>query len=451
MSSQALTLSDRDFDAYKPEKATSKAFSLPRLELKQRALAWARGVVTRIGALGVALEVYASDEHPSLRNKKRVDCQWVFFERDQAAHDELDRLLDRGRRIADVIDDPSPYTRHAFLALRIDDHGVEVAFAVHPGAEVDVDNLRARLDDDARAAELAAAINALPRELTLGVDRALARPELDRVIATEVTPAQIRATLAQAAAEGAEGAPLWIGWWVDRSVAISHSAIMSEQLADALVALAPIYKLVAWSRDNDLIALDKRFERAEEDRRRAHAEAEAEVTRWRAEQEASRRPQDEPKGRAISLASLFRPSSRWGDLKSTTGGPQRSEGHDTSHGGGSAPPRAAEPPPHVAAEPIDVGRSIKPAPKRHPLDPRGPERSSAPAVIEQGVKVRVLKGPFADKTGTVSELDGKGGARVMLGLLSTRFDLADLEVVVEGRDRPSIQSSHRRPPAKPRG
>ncbi len=441
MSSQALTLSDRDFDAYRPEKATSNAFSLPRLELKQRALAWARGVVTRIGALGVALEVYASDEHPSLRNKKRVDCQWVFFERDQAAHDELDRLLDRGRRIADVIDDPSPYTRHAFLALRIDDHGVEVAFAVHPGAEVDVDNLRARLDDDARAAELAAAINALPRELTLGVDRALARPELDRVIATEVTPAQIRATLAQAAAEGAEcaeGAPLWIGWWVDRSVAISHSAIMSEQLADALVALAPIYKLVAWSRDNDLIALDKRFERAEEDRRRAHAEAEAEVTRWRAEQEASRRPQDEPKGRAISLASLFRPASRWGDLRGAPPGPPKA--------GGSVPARVVEPPappPEAPAEPAK--------PKRHPLDPRGPERSSAPAVIEQGVKVRVLKGPFADKTGTVSELDGKGGARVMLGLLSTRFDLADLEAVVEGRDRPSIQSSHRRPPAKPRG
>src|SRR5690348_14066636 len=130
MSHPPLNLTARDFDAYASEKATSKAYSRPRLELKQRALSWARGVVARLGELGIAVDVHGSDEHPSLRNKKRVDCQWVFFWRDAAAREELDRLLDRGRPIAAVIDDPSPYTRHAFLALRLSESAVEVCFAV---------------------------------------------------------------------------------------------------------------------------------------------------------------------------------------------------------------------------------------------------------------------------------------------------------------------------------
>jgi len=92
--------------------------------------------------------------------------------------------------------------------------------------------------------------------------------------------------------------------------------------------------------------------------------------------------------------------------------------------------------------------------KVHPVTP--PEASTPRAgeatgeragalVIEKGVKVRVLSGPFADKLGVVGELDGRGGARVHLGLLSTRLEVAELEPVVEGRERPALQSSHRRP------
>ena len=145
MSHPSLNLTGRDFDAYLAEKATSNAYSRPRLEVKQRALSWGRGVIERLAKLGIAVDVHGSDEHPSLRNKKRVDCQWVFFWRDHDAREELDRLLEQGRSFSEAIDDPSPYTRHAFLAFRIDAETVEVCFAVHPDAKVDVDNLRARL------------------------------------------------------------------------------------------------------------------------------------------------------------------------------------------------------------------------------------------------------------------------------------------------------------------
>ena len=68
--------------------------------------------------------------------------------------------------------------------------------------------------------------------------------------------------------------------------------------------------------------------------------------------------------------------------------------------------------------------------------------------MDKGAKVRVNSGPFAGKVGVVGELDGRGGARVLLGLLSTRLAVADLSVLAEARDRPPMHSSHRRSPIR---
>jgi len=57
----------------------------------------------------------------------------------------------------------------------------------------------------------------------------------------------------------------------------------------------------------------------------------------------------------------------------------------------------------------------------------------------------VLEGPFSGKVGVVHELDGKGGARVMLGLLAVRLEVKNLTTQVEGRYRPVLSSSHRKP------
>jgi KOW motif len=467
MTLPTLNLSAGDFDAYLNERATSNAYTRPRIEVKQRAMAWGRRVSARLLDLGIAVELHGSDEHPSLRNKKRVDCQWVFFWRDQAAREDLDRLLDQGRRIADAIDDPSPYTRHAFLALRIDARAIEVCFAVHPDAKVDVDNLRARLapgadpgaQDGAErtaapeegatlAAEFTTALRRLPEQFTVGVGPAQqggeAAATLDRVSTHAVDPDRIMDMLARAAAGQL---PLWIGWSVPREVAIEHAAILDEQLEDAIVALAPIYQLVAWSRENDHIALDRRLEGVEEARARTHAEAEAETERWRAERAlATERSREQVRER---LAAGHGPAP--GGLHRPARGPRPSLGTLFS------PRRAA---PSAASARGDDGAD-DPSRQEHPeaTEPALPDQPlaaspapiSAPGAVEKGSRVRVLTGPFADKLGVVSEIDGRGGARVLLGLLSTRLDVVDLEPVVEGRERPALQSSHRRPaPPSPR-
>jgi hypothetical protein len=72
------------------------------------------------------------------------------------------------------------------------------------------------------------------------------------------------------------------------------------------------------------------------------------------------------------------------------------------------------------------------------VDPKAP--------IERGTRVRVLAGPFTGKAGIVQELDGRGGARVMLGLLAARVAVKDLVASTEGRaGRAVLASSHRRP------
>jgi hypothetical protein len=72
------------------------------------------------------------------------------------------------------------------------------------------------------------------------------------------------------------------------------------------------------------------------------------------------------------------------------------------------------------------------------------------AAIERGSRVQVLDGPFLGKLGVVQELDGKGGARVMLGLLAAHLEVKDLAVAAARR--PVLGSSHRRPtiPTKPK-
>ena len=62
----------------------------------------------------------------------------------------------------------------------------------------------------------------------------------------------------------------------------------------------------------------------------------------------------------------------------------------------------------------------------------------------KGSRVQVLSGPFVGREGTVQELDGKGFAKVLLGLLATRVRLTDL-VAAGGKKARALSTSHRKP------
>jgi hypothetical protein len=457
MQSQSLELTAGDFDAYLPERASSNVYSRPRLEFKQRALGWARHVVERLQAIDIPMDVHGSDEHPSVRNGHRVDCQWTFFWRSQKEREALDGLLDQRAGIADTLRDPSPYYRHAFLALRLDSEKIEVSAQVHPDAWVDFESFRSRLAQDAAQA-IVEAIASLPEQFRFGISGREVEP------AGTVTVEALQ-HIVQRVQE--ESAAVWIGWTIPRDVAIEHAEILDEQLEDALAALGPVYQRLAWRQDDDPAglkdALDKmRADLAESAANRAQLERKTEEENARARLQQTEMSRERTKERVDydanrarpTLANLFKPASGAPESPPRTRQPQ--EAQEAAHEEPKAP-QGAPPPP--AAMPHGEPRGRRPAPtkpreagfkpaQQQVSRPRRPQPAAPTYVtggsVDKGAQVRVLSGPFVGKVGILGELDGRGGARVLLGLLSTRLLVEQLEAVVEAKDRPSLQSSHRR-------
>ncbi len=402
-----LNLGAPDFDAYLPDRASSNAFNGVRLELKQRLLAWATEVASRLESFGIAAEISGSDESPSLLNEGRVHDQRVFFWRDAEARERLEGLLEQGRSLAAALH-ADAHRMHAYLGLKIDATAVEISIEVHPDAWVDFRNIRARLASADQALELTAALESLPEQYALKVTNEVA------CSLGGIDTNRLRDALDQAEATGA---PLWIGWSVPRDVAVEHAALLEEQLEDAIVALAPVYRLIAWAPDNDCVGLDREWTLARAAKAKAHDEAEREQAAWEAKKAADDRREAERRA------------------------PRRDRGSRRT----SAPPESLnEQKPEADLAPMPpprptlprIGRRLVPA-RVVDVDPHG--------VVDRGVKVQVLSGAFEGKVGTVQELDGKGGARVLLGLLAVRVDVSDLGVVRESRERPTLASSHRRP------
>ena len=279
------------------------------------------------------------------------------------------------------------------LVLEARSH-VEVALELRPR---DVPALRARLGDAERALELTTVIEALPEQFEMG-----GAGDGRRTPASGASADELRELLERL--EGEQQA-LWLGWRVRKAAAVQHAALLDELLEDAIVALGGLLALVAWTPAS---ASDAR---------------------------GARRP-GRDRGRRDEDAQATGGSKRRARLRSRD---HRERDHE----------REPEAEPEVAAEGDTLPRLQRAATLKGPLRPglrRRPMAGIDPRTpIEKGVRVRILEGPFAGKVGLVQELDGKGGARVMLGLLAVRLDAKDVVACAEGRVRPLLSSSHRKP------
>jgi hypothetical protein len=337
--------------------------------------AWARGVIERLGDLGVDATVVAADQ-----DREASSPEVRFVPRGAPAHDDAARLV----LAMDAVQ------------LRA---GLELP-ASQAGAA------RARLSDPARALELATALEALPEQFTMGASGDAASAEAPRATADDM-----RALLDRIERE--QGT-MWIGWSVPRELAVQHAALLDEQLADALVALAQVFALLSAD------SIDRPGSRAGDDARSV------------------------PRGRRISgrRGEGAEPASEDDERDRGRTARTRVRGRD----------REREPDAEGEAEPETTNES-PPVPRSRALDAKVPPRPGArrrprpgsPVVIERGARVHVLKGPFSGKVGVVHELDGKGGARVMLGLLAVRLEVGNLVPAAEGRARLRLSSSHRKP------
>ncbi|MBX3209593.1 MAG: hypothetical protein KF764_31455 [Labilithrix sp.] len=439
--SGALRLTSADFDAFlEPTTAASRAgatsnsAAVPRAfgglgpshgaagqrrALRERIEAWARALSPRLAELGIAVEVVVPDEveqHLS-SGAPRAIAQRVVFVRDAYARSFVPRTEP----------ELDPLRSHTYLALTIDSVHVAVSLEVCPEAEADVKNTRARIADPTALLELTSLLESMPDEFAIGV---IGVPSFPRAQAASAE--DIRALLDDSQRNRR---PLWMGWSVKREIALAHADEIDELLADALVALGHVYKLVAWAPDNDLIAATRRGA-------------------WRARR-ASRLEERRERGR----------EERRKRRKGVRKGPVRKEGSRREREDArrilSAADREAAPKERTSKEDardLDADRakadagSVRLVPPRRPILPTSLRARGAPAgndvdpslPIEKGVKVRVLAGPFANRLGIVQELAPKDRARVRLGLLVATIDMKDLAASTDGA-RPMLASSHRRP------
>jgi len=362
--------------------------------------AWARGVVERLSELGVDVQPRAVDEGAT----QRV------------------RLVRPGA----PVDAPC-----ASLALTMDAGHVEVALLL-PADELR--GARERLADPERALELRAALEALPEQFAVGTSG-----DGPRTPASRASTDEVRALLDRVERDGQ---PLWLGWSVPRAVAVAHAArqararphgreaaeapSLDEQLEDAMVALGLPFAMLTSSPDDEAAgARPLRRDRHDRPRR------------------------DEERDGSPSAAA-----ARGAHAAGGKGGKGRGRGRSRERDRDREPLGASSRvhPPEAEADGESEGEREPAARLPRPLallragSRRRPMLTSRPAAsVDKGARVRVLDGPFSGKVGVVQELDGKGGARVMLGLLAVRIDVKDLADCAEGRDRPRLSSSHRKP------
>jgi transcription antitermination factor NusG len=424
MDRPSLRLTAADFDAFLDRAGRSSA----RAELRARALTWARGVVERLAELG--LDVEASATQPSAAASEGLR---VFFWRDAGARGELERLIDHKKTLAAALAGPANDHKHALLALTIDAARVEVSFEVHPAAWVDARNLRARLAEPEGVLELTGALEGLPEEFAIGLASGMLRRP-----AMEARAEQIRELVIRSATDQT---PVWVGWSVPRNVAVRHSAQLDELLEGAIVALGPVYKVVAWASDNDLLVVGREWEAhsAARERARDKRERDREWDRRKREGLTTKRGGGTPKAaKASSAKHAVKPAAS-----------ARKEDREPK-----SLKRAMVPAPAKRAE-LRLSTSAQKRPRLSRPDrpsllrsmvSRGSVTDVDPnRAIGKGSVVQVLSGPFVGREGTVQELDGKGFAKVLLGLLATRVPVTDLIASSGKGGRGALATSHRKP------
>jgi transcription antitermination factor NusG len=257
---------DADFDAYQQKKWKSNVFNRERLEVKQKLTALGRALQgALIGLDGSPLAAEPSVEHPALWNHKQVEAQHLYFFRNEGARKELDAIIDRQKTLASLIDDPTPQRNHLFLAVTLTEQAIELSLKLHPDARVDRENLERKCDDHFEREKLLNLLRGLNGNFRVGVT-----PELAPV--SELDDARLEhvvAELGKPAPALALGPPrlFYVGRMVPRAEALAAGAAVAELARAGLESLLPVYRFIAWSRDNDFVSMRDQLQKEKQQKR----------------------------------------------------------------------------------------------------------------------------------------------------------------------------------------
>ncbi len=358
-------------------------------DLRERLAHWSASVQKRLADLGLLLELAVVDG--------KLGPPGVVFvrsgrQREQALKVARAQKLDYRPLFAGV------FAENAKLQLRLTHATVEARLELPASALVDIHNLRAKMKDPEGLLAATSVVEALPEQFWAGVEGGSQGP------VSRITGRELREWVDEAVGLSAS---LFFGWTLPKDLAVAQKTEIGGLLEDAFSALGSLYDTLAWSEANDFFSGQKR-------RARPVAEREGAKSK-RTPTRKGRRRKDE----------AFVDD---GDPASTDDSPMPSDG--------AAAQKANRTDPLFPRKRPILRRTLVAA----DTDPKLP--------IEKGTRICVLRGPFSGKVGVVQELDGKGGARVLFGLLASRLRVSDL---VAFRDRSGknsrqkLMSSHRRP------
>jgi hypothetical protein len=258
-----------DFDAYQPKKWKSNVFNRERLEVKQKLVALGRELQgAMLAPDGSPLAVEPSVEHPALWNHKQVEAQHLWFSRNEGARKELDAIIARGQSIASMIDDPSPQRNHLFLAATLGEQALELSLKLHPDARVDRENLERKCDDHFEREKLLHLLRGLGDGFRAGITpEVVSVAELDEGKLLELIAALAKMSAPQPLTLGAPQKLFYVGRTIPRGDAVTAAAGIVDEAKRTLQALLPIYRFIAWSRDNDFVSIKEALQKEKQQKR----------------------------------------------------------------------------------------------------------------------------------------------------------------------------------------
>src|SRR5215470_19119347 len=243
---------ERDFDAYAPQKWKSNVFNRERLEVKQKLLLLGKELAGGLTAAdGSPLLCEASVEHPALWNHKQVEAQHLFFSRNEGARKELDHVIEKARPMATMLEDPTPQRNHIFLAVTIGHEQVEFAVKLHPDARIDRQNLERKLGEHWEREKLLDLVRELPDGSAVGVTGGT------QIAASAIDENGLKTVVGELAKPELPGKThlLVVGRAIPRGAATAQGEALLGTARGELGALLPIYQFIAWSRDNDFVLM----------------------------------------------------------------------------------------------------------------------------------------------------------------------------------------------------
>ena len=249
-----------DFDAYEPKKWSSNAYTLARRTAKDKVLSVATTVLSELASHLEGLELFGSDEAPTIANGRKVEAQWAFFIRTSNDRNILKPRLQKTDLGAASLFDIALQNQHISVSIKLDHGGVTIGVDIPSKATVDRENFQLALEDESFQDGFLASLQLLPGGSTIGFEE-------DRIDCLTLDTSHL--TDFGEKLRSSE-TPFSIQNHINVDEAIEVKEALSFSIADAVEKLIPLYRQMAWSPEHDRIQLQKEIKKVEKTKEKEH-------------------------------------------------------------------------------------------------------------------------------------------------------------------------------------